>query len=156
MYLSVHTCVGAIIGRFSPNPIVAFLLGIVSHFILDMIPHGDMKTYEEFRKGKKVVRELSITLLDGIFSMYVAMFILVGYARTGHEINIAAGIIGAGLPDVLTLIYRITKIKFLKCVDDLHYFAHRIIPQKKEIPYFFGIAYQIILLFCLLIYTRTF
>ncbi|NQU83905.1 MAG: hypothetical protein HQ536_04300 [Parcubacteria group bacterium] len=156
MFLSVHTCAGAVIGRFSPNPVVAFLLGIISHFILDMIPHGDLKIYEDYVNRKIMRRALAIALLDGIFAIYTAMFILVGYNRFGNEINIAAGMAGAMLPDILEVFYELTKTRFLKWSRIVHLKVHRLIAKKKEVAYFVGIVYQLVLLSCLLVYTQTF
>jgi hypothetical protein len=39
---SVHAALGAAIGRFVPNPFLAFGLGLASHAAGDVIPHHDM------------------------------------------------------------------------------------------------------------------
>ena len=43
MFLSVHTITGALIGERIADPFWAFGLALLSHFVLDMIPHGDFK-----------------------------------------------------------------------------------------------------------------
>lgn len=156
MFLSVHACAGAIIGRFSPNPIVAFALGLISHFLLDIIPHGDLKVYDTYRSGKILRRMVAIIALDGIFSIYVAILVLIGNNRFGNEMNIAAGIFGSVLPDLLVMFYEVTKVKALKKFHEFHFQLHRIIAGRKEVPYVFGIAYQLIALFFLLTYTQIF
>lgn len=156
MFLSVHTCAGAIIGRFSPNPVIAFVLGIISHFIMDLIPHGDLKIYDRYKRGRYVRHALAITLLDGIGAIYIAMLILIGNNRFGSEINIAAGIAGAILPDVFTVFYEITKSRFLRCIHAFHFRIHRLIANKREVPYVFGVFYQLIILSYLLVYVQTF
>lgn len=154
MFLSVHTCAGAIVGRFIPNPFIAFLLGIISHFLMDLIPHGDRGVYDRYKKGKFVRRAFAIVLLDGIFSIYIVMLVLTVNNKVGSELNIAFGIVGATLPDALTVVYEITKTKFLKWVHKLHFKIHRLIA--KEISYTFGVFYQLILLSYLLVYLQTF
>lgn len=156
MFLSVHTCVGAVIGRFSPNPIIAFILGFLFHFLLDIIPHGDMKTYDDYRSGKILRRSVAIIMLDGIFSIYLTILTLVGQNRFGDEMSIAAGIAGSVLPDVLVMSYEVIKMKILKKFYTFHFYFHRLISKKREIPYLFGIVYQIIALFFLLVYVQIF
>jgi len=156
MFLSVHTCAGAVIGRFSPNPIVAFLLGFLSHFLLDIIPHGDMKIYDVYRSGKILRRMVAIIALDGIFSIYVAVLVLIGDNRFGNEMNIAAGIFGSVLPDLFVMFYEVTKIKILKKFHEFHFKLHRFIAGKREVPYVFGIVYQLVALFFLLVYVQIF
>lgn len=34
-----HAATGAAVGKFAPNPLIAFLLGILIHFLIDKIPH---------------------------------------------------------------------------------------------------------------------
>jgi hypothetical protein len=156
MFLSVHTCAGAVIGRFSPNPIVAFCLGFLSHFLLDAIPHGDLKVYDSYRSGKILRRMVAIFFLDGIFSIYTATLVLMGNNRFGDEMCIAAGIFGSVLPDLFVMFYEITKIKILKKFHVLHFKVHRLIAGKREVPYIFGIAYQVIAMFFLLTYVQIF
>lgn len=43
---SVHAAIGAAIGRFVPSKPLAFLLGIASHGVGDVIPHQDMGPHE--------------------------------------------------------------------------------------------------------------
>lgn len=47
MFLTGHAASATVIARFVPNPILAFLLGVFSHVILDLIPHGDTEIVPE-------------------------------------------------------------------------------------------------------------
>ena len=41
MIITPHMLVGAAIGSQSPNLWIAFCLGVVSHFLIDILPHWD-------------------------------------------------------------------------------------------------------------------
>jgi hypothetical protein len=41
MTLTTHATLGAVIGRATGNPVLAFIFGFISHFLIDMVPHGD-------------------------------------------------------------------------------------------------------------------
>ena len=58
---TVHVFAGLAIGRQIANPIVAFIVGIISHIILDAIPHWDGdkgKKYEDREKNGECKRVL--------------------------------------------------------------------------------------------------
>ncbi len=59
-----HAPAGALAGRFIPNPFLAFLAGVILHFIMDKIPH--------FWPKRKKNKNIQIAI-DTIFS---AMFII--------------------------------------------------------------------------------
>lgn len=74
MLLTGHAASATVIARLVPNPFLAFLLGIISHIILDIIPHGDTELFPgSHDMGKKMSPEnaqksrkmfLSVGLLD--------------------------------------------------------------------------------------------
>ena len=41
MFITVHAAAATALSRYATIPLLAFVLGLLSHFILDMIPHGD-------------------------------------------------------------------------------------------------------------------
>lgn len=43
---SVHAAIGAVAGRITRRPIIAFALGVFSHFLGDIVPHHDMGATE--------------------------------------------------------------------------------------------------------------
>ncbi len=48
MTLTTHVAIGAGIGVLVGNPELGFVLGLVSHFMVDMIPHGDTLLADRF------------------------------------------------------------------------------------------------------------
>ncbi len=88
-----HTAVGGAIGRFIPNPIIALLVGVVSHLIIDKIPHF----WPETKSGQNLM-----ILLDGLFTaVLLLVFILSPLENKG---SIIAGGIGGALVDLVFVI----------------------------------------------------
>jgi len=48
MFITVHAAAATVIGKNISSPIIAFLLGLLSHLILDLILHGDSKMGKRF------------------------------------------------------------------------------------------------------------
>ncbi len=83
MYFSVHAVTGAVFGTITANPGTAFVAGLGSHILLDMIPHHD---YSKVSSG----------LIDLIFGIIVISF----FMGVGHDLNLLIGAIGGGIPDL--------------------------------------------------------
>ncbi len=88
MYASTHFAVGAAIGKMVGNSWQAFLLGFLSHIILDIIPHHDYR-------GRR-----------GIFldTMVTAAMVLWLYPSSAY---ILWGALGGTLPDLEVIISHI-------------------------------------------------
>ena len=67
MYLTVHGASGLFIGSQVGNPWLAFVLGVVSHFILDMIPHESKSIDEWYERGKGRGRFFLAGIIDTAF-----------------------------------------------------------------------------------------
>lgn len=59
MILTPHILAGALIGAQTTNPIAAFVFGLVSHYLIDKIPHWDydIKKIEEKSGGGKIITQ---------------------------------------------------------------------------------------------------
>lgn len=103
MYLTVHGAAALALARLSPNPAVGFLLGLLSHAVLDVIPHGDELPHW-FAGSKRVQRLMGAGILDGII---LSLFLLIYLWTTpGQNLPIVfATVIGAVLPDALQGLY---------------------------------------------------
>lgn len=96
-----HASAGALAGEFIPNPYVAFLVGIVLHFIMDKIPHF----WPAGRVGKGIV-----IVLDNIFSI---LFLLGLYAfPETRNASIIAGALGGVSVDFYFVILMRTRGKW--------------------------------------------
>ncbi len=107
MYLTVHGATALALARLSPNPLVGFVLGLVSHVVLDVIPHGD-ELPRYYTGPRKLRRIFGAGVLDGL----VLSFFLVIYVWTTPNVNLSlalASVLGAVLPDALQALYFITE-----------------------------------------------
>lgn len=102
MYLTTHAAVGVLIAEAVKNPTEAFFLAFASHFVLDVIPHGDEHVEEWARKKSRyamVVAFLDIGLLTAFLASLYATNNLPRMAL------ISAGVIGSVLPDLLSIVF---------------------------------------------------
>ena len=111
MFLTVHASVGALLGDKLGNEVLAFGAGFASHFVFDIIPHGDEKIGEIFLKSK---RHWPLALLF-VIDFAVAVTLVAGMGLLGvfnNPISALSGALAATLPDILSGFSEITK-KFL-------------------------------------------
>lgn len=150
MLISVHTAVGAVIGENLSNPLLAFVLGFISHFILDMIPHGDEQLVKAYRQNFKNRGMLYLIILD-IISTIILVLLLFFFHKVNFTAVVIWGIIGAILPDFMAAIYEVTQ-KHFRRVHWLHYWTHDRFNKKFNwsLPLKLGLIGQIILIYLLL------
>lgn len=130
MTLTTHAAIGAAIGSAVGNPIVGFILGASSHFLVDMIPHGDNQLADLFRIHKKK-RKLAVAyvMVDGVIAMYMVMAIFL--VRTdATNVAFAAAIAGSVLPDFLVGLADIFRTKALKQFCRFHFYFHDFFSRK--------------------------
>jgi predicted membrane protein len=86
-----HVLSGALIGSVVRRPVPAFLLGVASHFALDAIPHwGKWRDTRQF---------LQVAVPDGLTGL-AAMAAFTAAAPASRRAAVAAGMVGAALPDI--------------------------------------------------------
>lgn len=91
MLVTNHVLSGALIGTITRRPLAAFMLGVASHFVLDGMPHwGKWRDDHQF---------LQVAVVDGLTGL-AAMAAFTAAAPTGRRAAVAAGMLGAALPDV--------------------------------------------------------
>lgn len=155
MFITIHALVGALIGEQLPNaPVWAFVLAFVSHFIADIIPHGDSKLYKGYVSGSKMRRAVAYVTFDGIAAL-LGTLVLFNTKFIDHRLAISLGILGGVLPDLLVAICELLRIKQLRWFYKFHFFFHNlIISRRGDIPLGVGITLQIAIL--ALVITRAF
>lgn len=125
MFLTVHSATGIIIGQTTGNIWLAFLAGFASHFLFDIIPHGDQnlggKKENSADKNKKTLLMVGIT--DAI-----VMLVLCGVLILTNQITLSptilVAVIGAILPDFINALYIFFKMPWLKNYNTLHTDLH--------------------------------
>ena len=68
MFLTVHATLGITVGQTTGNIFLAFFAGLLSHFVLDVIPHGDTEMLEDQSQisEKESKKLLILGITDGI------------------------------------------------------------------------------------------
>ncbi len=147
MTLTTHATIGAVIGHAVGNPLWAFIFGFISHFIVDMIPHGDTGLSDNFRIHKrKRKRAVAYVVIDAI----VALFFVLIIANTRDIESVRTfswGIVGGVLPDLIVGLFEVTKAPFLRWFIRFHFFFHDFFVQRKgDVPLYYAIMAQIVLI----------
>ncbi len=153
MYLTIHATAGALIGSYVDQPFIAFLLGFISHFLLDILPHHDGNI---FTKGQvpKSRREFYFNKVIGLIYFDLCLAIIVAGALFTNNIHfltksIIWGIIGGILPDIIqALNFFWYKNKFLQQFNQLHNLLHY--SPRKPISVITGHVTQLITLIILI------
>lgn len=103
MFLSTHALAGIIISQHVHSVPVAFGLGLLSHYVLDMIPHGDEKLGDWVKQ--KFIRRFTLTFLTDM--AFLALFIFTVRVKGEWPMpNVAlAAMLGAVLPDLIWAFY---------------------------------------------------
>ena len=152
MFITVHAAAATILGKQTTNVGLAFLLGVISHFVLDMIPHGDEQLGKTFFGNKikylKDKGELKLMAMYGsIDSVFLAMFLLFLFKNFefANSDTVIWAIIGGILPDFIMALYKLTELKILKPITDFHFYIHRFLVTKlkADLPLKYGVVMQI-------------
>ncbi|MFA6098106.1 MAG: hypothetical protein WCV50_04880 [Patescibacteria group bacterium] len=100
MFATTHVLASVVISQYSPNAWIAFFISLFSHYLLDLIPHGDRLVERWIKSGNYFKKSVIIFLSD---IALIAIFFITFY----HQISLpslkilVAAIIGGLLPDVL-------------------------------------------------------
>ena len=149
MYLSVHATAGVLIGSYAANSPVAFLVGVASHFLLDMLPHRDGMEPES-NLSIRQVRQRYFDKIVGIIYLDVCLSIVVAGALLTNNIHFVTpaiiwGILGAVLPDLLQVCaFLLPKIGWLRRFQALHNLLHY--NPKRQISFVTGHVTQFVTL----------
>jgi len=135
MLVSIHILAGSTIGSFLDNEFLAFILGFLSHYFLDALPHWDYLEFFDIKNKSHWIKS-AIDLLLGVVIVFLFIFFSFG------PLIIISAALGAALPDILEIFYNNFHLKFLKPFSKFHNFVH----FKKKISFFQGLPVLLILL----------
>lgn len=137
MILSIHTITGAVLGSNSNSLGQVILLGIVSHYFLDSIPHVEYKV-RNIQKGdlKTAAHEFMKIFFDLLLGLAV-IFYLIQNKDIDQSILIFTGSFFALLPDGIYFMDCLVKnkdrnifTKFLEAHCEFHRRMHSMISNK--------------------------
>jgi hypothetical protein len=97
LLISQHVVSGAVLGRALRRPGPALLAGVVSHYLLDLVPHwGRPRTAEPLGMDGAALR---VAVGDGLTGLALIAAVVAATPRR-HLPGVLAGVVGACLPDL--------------------------------------------------------
>ena len=133
-------------GIVTKSPTLAFFAGLISHHIMDMIPHWDPGSfYFPFKQHKLNMRDYSIAAIDVLTAIIVG-WLLYRYINYSQLQSVALwGMIGAALPDVWHNIPLWQKISHNWPITNVWYRFHYMFHATINPDYWwFGVLNQIV------------
>lgn len=140
MFATVHISVALWLTTKITNPLLGFILGVVSHFILDIIPHGDEGLFDK-ANDNKFIFFLKVALVDVILASFLVLY-YVYLNPSVDKMLLTATILGAWLPDLAWIGIETFNIKFLYWYCKFHERMHKLINWNYSIIY--GVPLQIV------------
>jgi len=152
MIITPHLLLGAAIGAKINHITWIIFLGIISHFLLDRIPHWDYGNKELNAFSKKKSYKLLLKLffkitIDGLIGIIILSFLIwqKNIINPKYFLYISIGILASLSPDILSAIIKLfpNKIRILKIYENLHEkILHN--PQHIKKPTFVGLGTEIL------------
>lgn len=117
MVITPHLLAGAVVGVNSPGLFSAFILGLLSHYILDFIPHWDYINYIDLRRKDHLIKIF--------FDFVLGLFPVLVLTSFNFSLVLWAALFASLLPDFLEVGYNNLGFKFLKPISLFHERIHR-------------------------------
>lgn len=153
MLIGPHIIVGAVIGNYIDSPFWVITLSVLSHFVLDAIPHYDSGT---IHSGEKVIvfdkRDWALESLDFIISLSVFIY---AYNISHGSWLVVMGMLATFLVDVFDKIFliRIKNGKLTFCIETKNPIIKFLNNMHKKVNFnlqpkywYFGVLTQIVIL----------
>lgn len=148
-----HVIIGATIATKVPDPTIALLLAVLSHFIVDVLPHWNPHLSEEIKlHGHFLKKTLLFIIVDGLLGLFTGLSIA-SFALPNVErfLIVALGAFCGVLPDLLEAPYFFLKWRHPLLVNFTKYHS-KIQFNVSKIPGL--IAQFIVMIFCLYLLFR--
>ena len=122
MFVTTHVLIGAVIGARTHSTATAYGLGVLSHFVLDAVPHwGPDGDHDEFMR---------VAVRDGLGGLAALAFVAAS-SPPGSRRFALAGAIGAATPDLDKPFAEITRRQLWpRPVDRFHRVIQREAPRR--------------------------
>ena len=110
----MHLLVGAVIGKYIGNIWLVIFLALISHYILDMIPHTPMPTPPGYlKKGLKGTSKKLLLLesIEPILGIFFVLFLI--YLNKETSLPMIFGAFFAWFPDMITFLVWKNQLTYL-------------------------------------------
>lgn len=142
MFLTPHAAAALWIGTRTNDPLLAFALGFASHFMMDIIPHGDETLGQHhITKRGKYFYLAKVALVDLVLAVSLVIFYIYRKPEMSKDV-VAWAVFGSWLPDFLWLANIVLKMKILYLYTRIHNRIHQLIDWRYSPVY--GVPFQII------------
>ncbi|OIO17604.1 hypothetical protein COV56_02855 [Candidatus Kuenenbacteria bacterium CG11_big_fil_rev_8_21_14_0_20_37_9] len=135
---------GLLIGNQIGNPWLAFLMGVISHFVLDAIPH-DIRELNEWQNRDNNKKKQAIEgYFDAFFILLLTIFLLSINKLSLGQTTVSA-LVGVFMPDLLWIMPWVFnyKNKWLEKYENFHLTVHKLIYKKIYITAWIAIPLQL-------------
>ena len=147
MILVTHSIIGAAVAHRSMSAPAAFIIGLASHYIFDMVPHW----HYPVPKIKKVVDgsfgKKTLTLERRLWPEFLRVVCDLGFGIglslaifDGSPVVIASAVFGAVLPDLMVGLAKFYPATILVWHDKFHRWIHT--PTRLDDQHLWGITSQ--------------
>jgi hypothetical protein len=146
MILSTHAIVGGAIASFMPgHPVLAFAIGVASHFAIDAIPHVDypLRSISVRRSAPSaftldwvLLQDFCLLALDACIGLAIVFWL---YASPSATTAVLAGALGGMLPDPLQLLQKLYPREPLRSLQRFHVWIH----TKRKLSWQLGVFAQL-------------
>ncbi|MBP9827647.1 hypothetical protein KBC55_00650 [Patescibacteria group bacterium] len=127
MTLTTHAAIGIAIGSVIGQPALGFALGAASHFLVDMIPHGDNYLADGYKSKQKTKMALAYVSTDAALAILVLLAVFATRPEGGTpNIAFAATVAGSVLPDLIVGLSELVskEYRFFRAFNKVHFFFH--------------------------------
>ncbi len=150
MFLTVHAVAGELIAQSAAASVSeAFVLGFLSHFVVDSLPHGDEGIGDAIRPDRNPRLLILIGLVDLFLAGIVQVILFAGGILPFTPLFLAAAF-GAMLPDAMQLPSIILRSNngLFGLYRRAHESAHNLIGVRLGLP--LGLMFQVLTLLLLI------
>lgn len=148
MFITPHTSAALWISTRVTDPLLAFFFGVVSHFMLDMIPHGD-EQLADHKKGKreKLVYLMKVAFVDTALAVLLIYFFISYGPEVNHYVLFSA-VFGTWLPDLAWIVIEYFKLNSMYWYIVFHGKLHNLFDWQYSIVY--GVPFQMVVTMAIL------
>ncbi len=141
MLAATHAITGAALAKISPYPTMGYFLALLSHPLLDYIPHWDLRTRHSNRTKSQVI---IFSLIDAFLGFAIGIIL---FGKSVPLYQLVLTMLLAQLPDWLEAPYTIFNWKFPP-FSWIKSFQHQI---HNKLPFPDGLFTQLIVIFFFLL-----